>query len=66
MSNCSFKIRINGTPLAGFFYGQTTGLESAVREFNKRVRHGNPGDCVEIVVYSDGQKITIRKEYIEP
>lgn len=62
----SFKIRINGAPLAYCFSGETTGLESARREFTKRIRHGNEGDCVELVAYDGGTKIVLVKEYIEP
>ncbi|HFZ8394780.1 TPA: hypothetical protein ACIPBC_001730 [Salmonella enterica subsp. enterica serovar Saintpaul] len=61
-----FKIRINGTPLAGCFMGETTGLDSAIREFNKRLRHGNECDCVELVAYDGDQKMVLRKEFIEP
>lgn len=62
----TFKIRVNGVPLAGSFSGESTGLDSAIREYNKRFRHGNAGDCVEIVAYSNTDKMVIRKEYIEP
>ncbi|AJA73461.1 hypothetical protein AVR77_gp062 [Salmonella phage Shivani] len=43
MVTCHFKIRINGTPLAGCFKGEAMGLDSALQEFNKRLRHADFG-----------------------
>ena len=58
----TFKIRVNGAPLAGYFSGETTGLESAHREFTKRIHHGKEGDCVELVAYDGDTKIVLVKK----
>lgn len=62
----TFKIRINGTPLAFCFTGEATGLDSAQYEFNKRMRRGNTGDCVELVAYENNVSMVLVKEYIKP
>lgn len=50
----SFTIRKNGTPLPGCtFSGPSTGLHSAINEFDKRFRHLDTGTLE--LVSSDGK-----------
>lgn len=62
MVTCHFKIRINGAPLAGCFMGETTGLDSALQEFNKRLRHADFGDVIELVAYDNGVKTILKRD----
>lgn len=53
-----FKIHLNDTPLAGIYSGPSTGLPSAMTEYNKRLRHLEAG-TIKIVAYEGDKKITI-------
>lgn len=62
MKTCYYKIRVNGVPLAGCFTGITTGLDSALREYDKRVHHANSGDVIELVAYDNGVKMILKRD----
>lgn len=56
-----FKIRINGTTLPYSFYGVSTGLDSAMDEFNLKFHHAKQNDLVELLFTDENSNTHVIK-----
>lgn len=58
MEGIYFKIHQDNTPLSGVYSGPSTGLHTAISDYNKKLHHLKSG-TLKLVAYENNNKITI-------